>query len=84
MSMYESQEEFELIDTENHMVLKTCFYYHGLNLKEDLMELNETHKGWILLRGQNKIFVNKKKITDGVFSWCAGNLHPQDLVYVRL
>lgn len=26
--------ESELIDTENHMVLKTCFHYHCINLKE--------------------------------------------------
>lgn len=28
------QGESELIDTENHVIIKTCFHYHCINLKE--------------------------------------------------
>lgn len=33
------QGESELIDIENHIVLKSCFHYHCINLKE----INDIH-----------------------------------------
>lgn len=33
------QGESELSDTENHIVLETCFHYHCIHLKE----LNDIH-----------------------------------------